>query len=259
MKVVLTAGFDRSPSALAIAELLRRESIEVSAVVVVSPFGTTRVRSTLRRFRLRDLPALARKLAGKRSPGPLTRFLQHSSIRSQPLSEWARINGVPLHRTADLNHPSVIQFLHSLRPDWIVYGGGGILRNEILTAGTWRVINAHLGPLPEIRGMNAAEWSVLLGLKPAATVHLIDEGIDTGAVFHSREIDLTGIDDVEALRQQAVVTGIEAITQTLIAIRSSGEPTPRIHDVLHRQCFTLSPALKELLERRLAANASGSR
>jgi methionyl-tRNA formyltransferase len=212
----------------------------------------------VRRIRLKDVGGLARKLRGGSEPGPLRQFLESEKIEPQPLARWAAAHDVPIHSASDLNSDEAVQFARSREPEWIVYGGGGILRRAFLS-GDWRVLNAHLGPLPEIRGMNAAEWAVLLKLPPAATIHLIDEGIDTGPVLGSAPIDLAGIHTVEALRQQAVVTGIKAIVTTLLEVRAQGLGEPRSLAGDYRQCFTLTPALKELVEHRLSVLSDYSR
>jgi len=251
MKVMITAGFARSLPALAIAELLRRGSFEISGLLVVTPWRIGRITSMLRSIRLRELPSLTRKLRGGSSPGPMSRFLQKHNIEKRSLGAWAAAHGVPLRNVSDLNSDDAVSFARSRQPEWFVYAGGGILRRPLLAAGNWRVLNAHLGPLPEIRGMNAAEWSVLLKLQPTATIHMIDEGIDTGAVIETAPIELTGVSTVEELRQHAVNVGIEAIVNTLTKLRAHGDEQWQAHTEVHRQCFTLSPALRELVEQRL--------
>lgn len=256
MKVMVTAGFDRSLPALAIAELLRRESFEIAGLLIVTPWRAERVTSTIKRIRWRELPALTRKLRGRGSPGPLSRFLERENIRKQSLTAWAASLQIPVRMVSDLNSGVAVSFVRSHQPDWIVYAGGGILRKPLLTSGGWRVLNAHMGPLPHIRGMNAAEWSVLLRLQPTATIHVIDEGIDTGAVIDAVPIELNGILTVDALREHAVNVGIKAIVNTLTKLRENDPAPVRAHQEVHRQCFTLSPALKELVELRLATLSS---
>jgi methionyl-tRNA formyltransferase len=259
MKVLITAGFDRSLPALAVAELLRRARVTIGGVLVATPWSAGRIRPLLGRMNARELRTLARKFRGHSQPGPMRRFMERETIHAQPLSAWAEANRIPLRKVGDLNGDAAIEFARTCEPEWVVYSGGGILRRPFLSGGTWRVINAHLGPLPEIRGMNAAEWAVLMKLPPSATIHLIDEGIDTGGTFASAPVDLSGVNTVDSLREQAVVTGVEAMVKTLCGFRDGRPVEPQTHGELHRQCFTLSPALRELAEHRLAVLAGGSR
>jgi methionyl-tRNA formyltransferase len=259
MKVLITAGFDRSLPALAVGELLRRDGVDVAGVLVATPWSAGRIRPLLRKMNVRDLRTLARKFRGHSQPGPMRRFLERHNIEARPLTAWAEANGIPLRKVADLNGDAAIEFARVCDPEWVVYSGGGILRRPFLSGGNWRVINAHLGPLPEIRGMNAAEWAVLLRLPPAATIHLIDEGIDTGGTIAAAPVDLSGIKTVDSLREQAVITGIEAMVKALHEFREGRAAEPESHGALHRQCFTLSPALRELAEHRLSVLAGRSR
>lgn len=255
MKVLITAGFDRSLPTLALAELLRRNEFEITGLLIVKPWQPGRVRSKLRGLGLRDLLALSRKAGGRRSRGPLKLFLEKNGIMGQSLTEWAKRFGIPVLKVHDLNDDSSVKFARSHRPEWVVYGGGGILRQAFLD-GEWRVANAHLGPLPQIRGMNAVEWSVLLGFDPSVTVHIIDEGIDTGAVIDTFPIDVEGIVTIGELREQAVCAGIDGMVRTLTALRTGATLETRAHHEIHRQCFSLSPAMKELLEERLKTLAA---
>ena len=65
----------------------------------------------------------------------------------------------------EINSQKATDFLEKdNKKSTVIYSGGGILKNKFLKLAS-SVINAHAGPLPEIRGMNAAEWSALLRLK----------------------------------------------------------------------------------------------
>jgi hypothetical protein len=55
-----------------------------------------------------------------------------------------------------------------------------IIRSNLIGAMPGGILNDHLGVLPFIRGRSSLEFSLLHGLPPAATVHFVDEGVDTG-------------------------------------------------------------------------------
>jgi folate-dependent phosphoribosylglycinamide formyltransferase PurN len=111
----------------------------------------------------------------------------------------------------DLNHDRSIEFVRASACDGVLYAGGGIIRGRFIDAARGRILNPHSGPLPEIRGMNACEWALLLGLPPAVTIHFIDEGIDTGGVVSQIPIGVEQGDTVESLRGKCVVAGINGI------------------------------------------------
>ena len=72
--------------------------------------------------------------------------------------------------------------LDSLKPDVIIQAGAGLLKPNIFQLAARGTLNLHHGIAPLIRGMHSVYWAVW-ERKPewlGATVHKIDEGIDTG-------------------------------------------------------------------------------
>ena len=255
MRVLLTAGFDRAPNVLALGDLLLRDGHEVGAVLVVNPFSLRRLRSLVRQRGKGALAPAVRQLLGvsqeRAADTPLDAFLKQNNIRHQTLRKWCAENRIPHHVVPDLNHPDAIRIATALSPDVIAYGGGGILRGPFIRAAKRGVLNAHSGLMPEIRGMNACEWSLLLDIPPAVTIHFIDEGIDTGAIIETIPIPIETGDTIERLRDKCVVAGVEGLRRAIgrfEEIRPSKIESP----AAHRQCFVLAPVLKELLERKLA-------
>lgn len=56
---------------------------------------------------------------------------------------------------------------------------------------TDRVFNIHFSKLPKYKGMYTSIWPILLGDKESGvTLHVIDSGIDTGAIFSQRTFSL---------------------------------------------------------------------
>lgn len=254
MRVVLTAGFDRAPNTLALAELLRRDGHEVAAIFVVTPFRLKRLRSMVRQrgwsVVLQSLPRLWRGSAGFEA-GPLDAFLTSHRIEPTSLHRWCSAHRVPHHVVADLNADRTVRRLEKAAPDLVVYGGGGILRRPFLLAAGRCALNAHSGPLPQVRGMNACEWSLLLGVPPAVTIHKIDEGIDTGQVIERIPLIPEPDDTIERLRSKCVVLGIEGLRRAVETCQRL--PEAQAPDAArHRQCFVMAPVVRELLEWKLA-------
>lgn len=256
MRIVLTAGFDRARHAVAIAELARRAGHTVAAVIVVRALRVRRVKQFVRQRGAGGLVDAARRFVGgaprETADSEVEALLVQESIAERSLSAWCRRHGVPLRAVADLNAPNTVEFLRALRVDGVVYGGGGILRRPFLEAADGRVLNAHSGPLPDVRGMNACEWALLLGAPPAITIHVIDEGIDTGGVLEVVPIGVERGDTLARLRGKCVVAGVRGLVRALGVLAG---PLPRRAPAAasRRQCFTLAPVLRELLEQRLEA------
>jgi phosphoribosylglycinamide formyltransferase-1 len=64
-----------------------------------------------------------------------------------------------------------------------------------------RVVNTHSAPLPEFPGAHPIEDVLAAGVEQtAATVHYVDEGVDSGPVIAAEPVPVRGDDTVETLR-----------------------------------------------------------
>ena len=64
-----------------------------------------------------------------------------------------------------------------------------------------RIVNTHSAPLPEFPGAHPIEDVLAAGVEQtAATVHYVDEGVDTGPVILAEPVPVRDDDTVETLR-----------------------------------------------------------
>lgn len=259
-RLLLMAGHDKALHVLILAELLRGDGHEIAGIMVVTPFNVRRARALVRKRGASFMGQAVRRLLdhGSTSAGesPLETFHAAHGIEHRSLRAWASAHGVPRFGVRDLNSPKAVEQVRRICPELVVYGGGGILREALLEAAGGPVLNAHSGPLPEIRGMNAAEWSILFGLAPEVTVHIIDRGIDTGPTLRAVRVAVRRGDNLEVLRQRCVVAGVEALRATVENFWTGDRLAAA--GPLGRQCFVLAPALRELAEARLTRRASAA-
>lgn len=74
-------------------------------------------------------------------------------------------------------------------PDWLIsYNYRHIIDGETVSALHNRIINLHYSLLPWNRGAYSNLWSFLEDTPKGVTIHLIDEGIDTGDILVNKEI-----------------------------------------------------------------------
>lgn len=253
IRVALTAGFNRSPQAMALLQLLERDGHQVAGVLLVRSLQAKRARQILRSGGRAALAAAGKRMIGspRTSGGPIAELFAASELRADGLAAIARAGSVPVEKVDGLNGEAAISALRSWRADGVIFCGGGILRRRFLDAANGRVLNAHAGPMPEIRGMNAAEWTVLLGLRREITIHYIDQGIDTGPIVSRCPLAPLPADP-ETLREQPIVAAIDGLRQ---AVRRLREPMPEAAPdaAAHRQYYSLSPLLRAKLADALAS------
>jgi methionyl-tRNA formyltransferase len=85
--------------------------------------------------------------------------------------------------------PVSAQEITALAPDLIVsHSYRHILKRDALAAAPDRFINLHISLLPYNRGADPNLWSFLDATPKGVSIHLIDEGIDTGALLLQREV-----------------------------------------------------------------------
>lgn len=66
-----------------------------------------------------------------------------------------------------------------------------------------RVVNIHPAPLPEFPGAHPLEDLLAAGAtESAATVHYVDEGVDTGVVIATEAVPVVEGDTVDSLRER---------------------------------------------------------
>ncbi|RME28414.1 MAG: hypothetical protein D6806_02930 [Deltaproteobacteria bacterium] len=256
-RVILTAGFDRAPHVSVLAQALQQRGCRVEGLIVVSPYNWKRLKGLIRQrgasFVRSAIPRLlgADAEAAEKGADDLAELMEEWGLRAGSLRAWARGTKVAYRMVSSINAPEAVELIREKQPDWVVYGGGGILREAVIDAAKGRILNAHSGPLPEIRGMNACEWSLLLGYTPTVTIHLINRGIDTGGVISAHPVPVHPGDTIEVLRRRCVAIGVRALLETVLHPPPS-LPPPLQHAEQYRQCFVMAPAIRELLARRLA-------
>ncbi len=84
-----------------------------------------------------------------------------------------------------VNGQETVEAISSLEPDVVIHSTGAILQRQIFEIARIGTLNLHPGIAPLIRGQNPICWA-LWEREPGwlgATVHYVDEGIDTGSVL----------------------------------------------------------------------------
>jgi len=105
------------------------------------------------------------------------------------------------------SEPRLIQLLTEARIDWVVLAGFmRILKGEFLRHFEQRVVNIHPSLLPSFPGLEAWKQALAYGVKQTGcTVHLVDQGIDTGPIVAQEAVPVLGDDTPESLHARIQV------------------------------------------------------
>ena len=100
--------------------------------------------------------------------------------RDEAMAAWLQSRGVELVVCAGFMH---------------------VLRRPFLDRFRGRIVNTHSAPLPDFPGAHPIEDVLAAGIREtAATVHYVDEGVDTGPVIVAERVPVLESDTVETLR-----------------------------------------------------------
>jgi phosphoribosylglycinamide formyltransferase 1 len=123
----------------------------------------------------------------------------------------ARAAGLPVVVVAPQDFPNRAAWDNALaeaiaehRPDLVVTAGFmRILGSAVLGRFPDRIVNTHPALLPAFPGAHAVRDALAYGVKvTGATVHLVDEGVDTGPVLAQVAVPVHDGDDVGVLHER---------------------------------------------------------
>lgn len=118
------------------------------------------------------------------------RFSEYGAYES--LKHAAIGLGIPIRQPEDVNDSAFVASLRAADPDLLVcVSYHAIFRSAFLETFGGQLINAHLAPLPHYRGRAPINWAIINGEDhTAVTIHLIDEGIDTGPILVQHRVPI---------------------------------------------------------------------
>ena len=96
-----------------------------------------------------------------------------------------------------------------------------LLRKPFFERFAGRIVNTHSAPLPAFPGPHPIEDVLAAGVdESAATVHWVDEGIDTGGVIAAERVPVLEDDTVETLRTRVQAVEHRLLPQTVRSLLS---------------------------------------
>lgn len=129
-----------------------------------------------------------------------------------------------------LNSPETLAFVQRCEPRAVLVYGTNLIRDPLLRALAGRMVNLHLGLSPYYRG-TATNFYPLLNEEPeyvGATIHLIDAGIDSGAILAHARPRIESGDGPHDIGCKAIEAGAEKLISILPAwLAGEREPVPQ--------------------------------
>jgi len=101
----------------------------------------------------------------------------------------------------------VVRLLQEAKVDFVVLAGFmRVIKQPLLRAFPGRILNIHPSLLPAFRGLEAWRQALEAGVPEAGcTVHLVDEGVDTGKILGQSRVPVLPSDTAESLHARIQV------------------------------------------------------
>ena len=172
------------------------------------------------------------KLLVSRSAGRLAAIWEDHGLDPR------RDPGAAVREIGSVNSQACRVALRELQPDVVVVYGTRIIRRETLACVRAPFINYHAGVNPKYRGQNGAYWARSQG-DPAhagVTVHLVDEGVDTGGVLYQARTEFAPSDTIATYQHVQMATALPLLIRA-IEDALDGRLSPRRVELPSRQWF----------------------
>ena len=249
--VVLLAGRDDATSI--VANYLHKSLTNMLVVITEDPPSRiSMVRGRARRlgwftalgqvlFVVVLMPVLRRQGRRRRRE-----ILSETGLDERPFEESFRVSSV--------NSTETRRLLRDLDPVLVVVNGTRIISSAVLGSVDCPFINTHAGITPLYRGVHGGYWALASGRpeEVGTTIHLVDKGIDTGAVLARAYFDTSPRDSLATYPYLHLAAGLPEL-ESQVDRAMKGEALVAAQEMLREgsQLFT-HPTLWGYLRRWLA-------
>lgn len=134
-----------------------------------------------------------------------------------------------------VNAEETVALLRTLEPSVVVVHGTRIISARVLRSVDCPVVNLHAGITPRYRGVHGGYWALAEGRAElaGATVHVVDEGIDTGPVLAQATFAATPADSIATYPYLQLACGLpllEAQVRRILDGTAPPGPTAAVSD-----------------------------
>lgn len=164
-------------------------------------------------------------------------------LSSPPVKKAALNFGYKVIQPPTIRSGEFSNIITEYEPDFIVVVAfGHIIAKNILNIPRVATLNIHASLLPKYRGSAPIQWAIIKGEdKTGVTIMRMDEGMDTGDILLSSEIEIGPGDTSGTLHERLANLGADLLIQTLNAFETGDiHPVPQDHSQA-----TYAPLLKK--------------
>lgn len=131
-------------------------------------------------------------------------FLGYAPDQTSLISELAEANCEVWHTDKIIESTEGFELVVS-------YGYRHILKKDVINSSSAPIINLHISYLPWSRGAHPNFWSFFDSTPSGVSIHLIDEGVDTGPIIYQRYVNFTKNESSFSKTYKRLVSEIELL------------------------------------------------
>ena len=150
------------------------------------------------------------------------------TLKESVISEWARENEIPCSKPVSVAETAtLIEDADVL----LTIGYGVLLPENLLNIPLYGCLNLHFSLLPRWRGAAPVQRAIEAGdLVSGVTVFQLDPGMDTGPIYSVKRFALDSDITSDELFTELGALGVEAVEDSLNAIKAGIRPEPQKND-----------------------------
>jgi folate-dependent phosphoribosylglycinamide formyltransferase PurN len=169
-------------------------------------------------------------------------IMTETELDESPIPSDARV------RVPSANSVETIRLLQSYAPPVVVVSGSRILSADVLHCVQSPFLNIHAGITPLYRGVHGAYWALVQRDREhcGVTLHLVDEGIDTGPIVGQTLIDPTARDNFATYPLLQIANAVPLLVQAIASV-FDGQELRCASPPLGRSAYWTHPTLASYL------------
>jgi len=273
LKVIISAPIDNNTYSLLVSHLCIEEpGVDITGVITLKTLSLIRIKSEYKRMGRLIFVKIINKFFVSNSYKTLASVCNKNlssslnlnlnlNLKFKSLRDMAKKNSLPFIKVNNLNNNATLNFLKKQKPDLILSIGSTIIKKPFLDIPKIGVLNVHMGILPEYRGLGGTEWPLIenrvyeVGL--GVTLHLIDEGVDTGPIIKKQIISTDGCQSLEDFESKYVNEMVGLMIEGVKMARDKNlllQPQKNSAIDNGRQYYGTHKRMRRLAEKRLMAS-----
>src|SRR5690606_4502730 len=192
--------------------------LEIERLIIEEPISTKKF--IKRRFKTIGVFTVMGQVLNRLFIVPLLRKTSSKRIREimgLGLLSTTLPNNNIITKVPSANSSICIKLLQKINPTVVVIVNTRILNKKTLSSIPGKFINIHAGITPKYRGWHGGYWALVNKDKDkcGVTIHLVDEGIDTGGVLYQAIIDPTPSDNYYTYPFVQLLAGLPLIKKAV--------------------------------------------